>query len=134
MRQQVLKTTVARLGTFEKPDAGKPQPIEAGPGAHFYGTKELGGQSYQVTVDPWGKNRTAWVVGRRPNASAEEMNWSGGHGLLTRGLSMGIRGLVERGGKWVVDTDFAKLTRDKVIRIPRSDFSRQRLYFNPATE
>jgi hypothetical protein len=129
-----LPTTIARLGTFAKLIAGGRQPIAAGAASHFFGSKELGGQTYQVTVDPWSKSRTVWLVGRRPTATAAEMNWSGGHGVLAHGAGMGIRVLMEKGGKWVVDTDFAKLTRDKVIRVPRSDFSRQRLYFNPANE
>jgi len=127
-------STLARLGTFDKPVAGKAQNIAAGQGERYYGSKELGGQSYQATVDPWGKTRTAWVVGRRPTADAAEMNWSGGVGVLSQGSTQGIRLLVEKGGAWVVSKSFAKLTQKKVIRVKRSDFSRQRLYFDPARE
>ncbi len=129
-----LWTTVSRLGVFEKPVKGKPQKFAAGEGHHFYGTDELGGQTYQVSVDPWAKSRTVWVVGRRPTASAGEMNWSGGFGVVTRGGGIGIRILAEKDGTWAVKTNFAKRTQDKVIRVARSDFSRQRLFFNPLSE
>ncbi len=127
-----IGTTMARLGTFEKPLQPKPVKMPFGYGDGSGGWSETGGQVYQVAVDTFGTTQTVWAVGRKPTISVAEMNWSGsGTRHISGWEQRGVRLLVEQKGKWALKRDFASDTKKKVTQVAPPDFSRQRLYVNP---
>ncbi|MCX7806025.1 MAG: hypothetical protein N3A38_12655 [Planctomycetota bacterium] len=130
-----ISPTVCRLGTFDKPAKADPQPIPVGSLTGKGGWIATGGQTCQVAVDTYGKEPALWLAGRKPTVSVEEANWESGGGIwvhLGGWENRGIRIAKMDGGEWKVAVDFAKIAEKKVHRLTPPQFSRQRLYVNPA--
>ena len=130
-----FKPTVSRLGTFDKPVAGQPQPLPAIEASGFGGWTTSGGQIHQVAVD-FADPATLWIVGRKPTVGLAEANWAGGGmgSMVGEWGNRGIKMFRLTEGKWTLCGDFAAMAREKVQRITPSSFSRQRLYVSPADE
>jgi hypothetical protein len=135
-----VKPTVVRLGTFDKPAAGRPMPIAGVSASTRGGWIATGGQAYKVAVNWFHKvngEPTIWLVGRRATVSLAEANWMGGGGqwsFLGGWSKRGIHVLAFKEGKWLEMADFAKMAGKEVKRLDPPSFSRSRLYVNPADE
>jgi sugar lactone lactonase YvrE len=133
-----LQPTVTRLGTFQKPRAGKPLPIAGISASTRGGWIATGGQAYKVAVDWYRKvngQPTLWLVGRKATVSLAEANWMSGAGQwahLGGWRKRGIHILAFQNGKWEKTFDFAEAAQHKVTRLTPPSFSRARLYVNPA--
>jgi hypothetical protein len=131
-----LRPTVARLGTFEKPEKPELKPLPNIDGSARGGWIGTFGQSYQCAVDWYAKEPTIWLVGRKATISLAEANWMGGGGQwshLGRWDRRGIRLLRLKNGKWTEALDFAKVAKKKVHRLMPGQFGRARIYVNPTT-
>ncbi len=130
--------TLTRLGTFDKPRAGKPEPVAGVSASTSGGWEVTGGQAYKVAVDWYHEvngQPTVWLVGRKATVTLAEANWMGGGGQwshLGGWAARGIHILTHKDGKWEETIDFAKVAAKKVRQLTPPSFSRSRLYVNPA--
>ncbi|MEX0717435.1 MAG: hypothetical protein WD066_12650 [Planctomycetaceae bacterium] len=129
-----IEATVTRLGTFDEPRPADPRKLPVGYSDGSGGWSETGGQTYQITLDSHADEPTFWVVGRKPTVSVAEMNWSGGSAENARSgwEERGVRLIRREGEKWALVRDFAQDAKKAVRRVTPPDFSRRRLYVNPA--
>lgn len=129
-----IEPTITCLGTFDNPRPAAPENLPVGYADGAGGWTETGGQTYQITLDSHAPEPTFWVVGRKPTVSVAEMNWAGGNPERSRGgwEDRGVRLIRKRGDRWVLLRDFAHDAKKAVLRVNPPDFSRRRLYVNPA--
>lgn len=132
-----ITPTVSRLGTFDQPRKAEPQELPGIAATGKGGWIATGGQTYQVAVDTFAASPTLWLVGRKATVSVAEANWESGGGIwghLGGWENRGIHLVAAEGGKWKTVQDFAKVAEKQVHRLTPPQFSRQRLYVNPADQ
>jgi hypothetical protein len=129
-----VKNTLTHLGTVDDPKVISTLaiPIE-GDGGGMFAT----GPVYSATLDSWAEPPVVWIVGRKSNLTRVDANYWG-MGVLDRRngdawAANGISVLVEKNGKLELKRSFGAETVKAVLRAKPPEFSRQRLFVNPAT-
>lgn len=129
-----IKNTVTRLSPVEeaKVEATLPIPVSAGLDRSLFGM----GQMYEAMLDSWSEPAVIWMVGRKWNFTRADVNYWGADEMYQRNAdpwaTQGIALMVEKDGKLEVKRSFGQETVKSVYRAKPPDFSRQRLFVNPA--
>ena len=126
--------TVARFSPLPaaKPLSREPFPLGPGDAAGF----EASGHVYHVELDPWAKQPTVWVVGRKHHARGAEFSFSGGYNrndLDPHLQKAGVRVQRRVDGQWKVVQSFGDDATKRVVRGAPPRHNIQRLYAHPIT-
>lgn len=129
-----FKNTLTKLGPAEDPKviSTMPIPLEGDGGGMF-----AMGPVYTATLDSWAEPPVVWMVGRKSNISRVDANYWG-MGVMDRrnGDPWAVNGITlmaEKNGKLEVKRAFGQDTVKSVYRAKPPEFSRQRLFVNPAS-
>ncbi|MCG3180229.1 MAG: hypothetical protein BIFFINMI_02587 [Phycisphaerae bacterium] len=110
--------------------AREPFPLGYGDPSGFEAT----GHVFHVELDPWAKEPTVWVVGRKHNPRGEEFHFSGGYAKNDMNPELwkaGVRIQRRVDGKWAVVRSFGDQTAKDLVRASPPRHNVQRLIVNP---
>ncbi len=129
-----FKNKLTHYGPFEAPGkkAVYPMPSEK---LDFGGMVSFG-TPYRVEIDSWAEGFRLWMAPNKHKVTAFEVSYWGGGTIAREATSKwtgdGVKILTYKGDEPELVRNFAAEVAERFTRAKPADFSRQRLYFNPA--